>query len=57
MYSTIDGLATQRRRGCSEVIVVGSGLQLLLSAPAITTAPADPYRRGCKKLKARKFVC
>jgi hypothetical protein len=52
----IDGLDT--RRGCSEVMVVGTCIQLLLSGHAITTPYAGPYRKSPKivaeKLKAQK---
>ena len=57
MYATIvHGLADSE--GCSEVVVVGSCIQLLLSGSAITTELADPYRRSskevAKKLKAQR---
>ena len=61
MYSTIvDGLKapTRCRRRCSEVMVVGSCIQLLLSGPAITTKFAGPYKKRPReiadKLKAQK---
>ena len=60
MYSTIvDGLKAPRwRRCCSEVMVVGSCIQLLLSGPAITTKSAGPYKKSPKEvaeeLKAQK---
>jgi uncharacterized protein (UPF0147 family) len=45
-------------KGCSEVKVVGSCIQLLLSGSAITTELADPYRKSAKevakKLKAQR---
>ena len=60
MFSTIvDGSKAPRcRRRCSEVMVVGSCIQLLLSGPAITTKHAGPYRKSpgkiADKLKAQK---
>ena len=56
MYATIvHGLEA---KGCSEVMVVGSCIQLLLSGSAITTELADPYRRSSKevaqKLRAQR---
>jgi len=58
MYSTIvDGLKAPRwRRRITEVMVVGSCIQLLLSGPSITTEYAGPYKKSPKevaeKLKA-----
>jgi len=59
LYTIVDGLKAQRwRRRCSEVMVVGSCIQLLLSGPAITTKFAGYYRKSprkiAKKLKAQK---
>ena len=53
MYANIvQGLEAKE---CSEVMVVGSCIQLLLSGPAITTELADYYRRsskdGCKEVE------
>jgi len=55
MFSTIvDGLKAPRwRRRCSEVMVVGSCIQLLLSGPAITTKHAGPYRKSPRKIADR----